>query len=130
MPNASSFLKRGSPSIWPHELTVADDPDHPLFDDRMPLPVTDERIRNFAAVEVQVQADRRPRRGERPRQGRRPPAVEALHRYQPPRRRPHVQGEEPGDPGRHRPQQTNGPSPVHCRPMPERHEAAVRPLPR
>jgi hypothetical protein len=48
--NASSFLKRGSPSCWPDELTVINDPNHALFDERLALPVTDERIRNLVAV--------------------------------------------------------------------------------
>lgn len=49
--NASSFLKRGSPSKWPDELVVVTDPSLPGYDERLDaVPVTDERIRNFAAV--------------------------------------------------------------------------------
>lgn len=48
--SASSFLKRGSPSAWPDELTVINDANHALFDERLALPVTDERLRNLVAV--------------------------------------------------------------------------------
>lgn len=50
MPSASSFLKRGSPSAWPDELIVINDPNHALFDERMALPISDERLRNLVAV--------------------------------------------------------------------------------
>lgn len=30
----ASLVKRGSPSAWPHELEVVDDPSDPFFDDR------------------------------------------------------------------------------------------------
>src|SRR4051812_39485823 len=46
----ASLVKRGSPSAWPHELEVVDDPSDPFFDDRNELPVSDERIRNFVLV--------------------------------------------------------------------------------
>jgi Homeodomain-like domain-containing protein len=46
----ASLVKRGSPSAWPHELEVVDDPTDPFFDDRNELPVSDERIRNFVLV--------------------------------------------------------------------------------
>ena len=52
---ASAFLKRGAPAAWPHEFTVIEDEKHPLFDERLAMPMTEERIRNFA-VQGQIQA--------------------------------------------------------------------------
>lgn len=52
--NAESFLKRGTPSLWPHEIKVIEDPAHALYDERLDLPVSDSAIRNFA-VRGQVQ---------------------------------------------------------------------------
>lgn len=52
--DAQSFLKRGTPSLWPHEIKVVEDPAHPLYDERLDLPVSDSAIRNFA-VRGQVQ---------------------------------------------------------------------------
>lgn len=49
--STESLIKRGTPSAWPHELTVVDDPNDQLYDERLDLlPVTDERIRNFVLV--------------------------------------------------------------------------------
>jgi hypothetical protein len=51
----ASLVKKGSPAAWPHELTIVTDPRDPLCDvERLELPVTDERIINFA-VRGQIQ---------------------------------------------------------------------------
>jgi hypothetical protein len=46
----SSIIKKGAPSVEPHELTVITKLDDPLYDGRIHLPVKDEAVLNFAAA--------------------------------------------------------------------------------
>ena len=48
--NTSDIIKRGGPSVEPHELTIVTDPDDPLYDRRLHLPISDEALINLAAV--------------------------------------------------------------------------------
>ena len=50
MPNASGYLKRGQPALYPHEITVIEDSKHPLYDPRIENPISDDRIRNIVMV--------------------------------------------------------------------------------
>lgn len=46
----AGLLKRGTPSKWPEEFKVADDPSDALFDERWDRSIAEERIRNFIIV--------------------------------------------------------------------------------
>lgn len=48
--NVSSIVKKGAPSVEPHELTVISDPTDPLYDHRLHLPIKDEAVLNLAAA--------------------------------------------------------------------------------
>lgn len=60
--NIQSIVKKGAPSVEPHELAVILDESDPLFDARLYLPIRDEAVLNFAAagqvqpIAVQVRA--------------------------------------------------------------------------
>lgn len=47
--NIQSIVKKGAPSVEPHELAVILDEEDPLFDARLYLPIKDEAVLNFAA---------------------------------------------------------------------------------
>lgn len=48
--DVQSLVKKGTPSVEPHDLTLIEDPKHVLYDARVHLPIPDGAILNFAAV--------------------------------------------------------------------------------
>lgn len=48
--NIQSIVKKGAPSVEPHELAVILDESDPLFDARLYLDIKDEAVLNFAAA--------------------------------------------------------------------------------
>jgi len=48
--NLAAMMKRGTPSCWPHEINIIDDPSDPGFDERLENPIKEERVRSLLLV--------------------------------------------------------------------------------
>lgn len=57
----TSLIKKGQPSVEPHELTLVEDTTDILYDKRIELPLDDRSILNLAAVGQAQPVSVRPR---------------------------------------------------------------------